>query len=392
MLRIQDLNVDNLTVLVRVDYNVPIENGQVMDDSKIRASLETINYLKEHNSKIILMSHLGKVKTVEDKKNNTLLPVCQKLSEILNEEVQFFNDENKNNVYKVLKKLKNKEILLLENTRFNDLEGGLESNCDIQLSMFYASLANVFINDAFASSHRAHASTCGVTKFLPSGIGFCVQKEIEKLDIIKNVKEHPFTIIMGGAKVDDKIPVIKSLIDKCDYLILSGGIANTFLAALNIDVGFSLYNKKYLEEVRDLIHSYKQKILLPVDVIVGKKYDQKFADYKQVNEITINEMILDIGPKTIEKYKNIIVSSKTIFVNGTMGKYEDQKFRNGTKEIFNILSKTNAKVVVGGGDSVSSVHNLGFDNAFYYLSTGGGATLEYLANGSLVALDALKKE
>lgn len=392
MLRIQDINVDNLTVLVRVDYNVPIENGKVLDDSKIQASLKTINYLKEHNSKIILLSHLGKIKTAEDKKKNSLLPICHKLSEILGEEVKFYNDENKNKVYQIVKKLKNKEILILENTRFNDLDGNLESNCDIQLSMFYASLANVFINDAFASSHRSHASTVGITKFLPSGIGFCVQKEIEKLDVIKNVKEHPFTIIMGGAKVDDKIPVIKSLIEKCDYLILSGGIANTFLKSLGINIGFSLYNEKYLNEVMEILHNFKQKIFLPVDVIVGKKYDSNYADYKLVNEVTKDEMILDIGPKTIEKYKNIIAGSKTIFMNGTIGKYEDKKFSNGTREIFNILSKTNAKVVIGGGDSVGAANALGYKNSFYYLSTGGGATLEYLAKGSLVALDALKKE
>lgn len=392
MLRIQDINVDNLTVLVRVDYNVPIENGKVLDDSKIQASLKTINYLKEHNSKIILLSHLGKIKTAEDKKKNSLLPICHKLSEILGEEVKFYNDENKNKVYQIVKKLKNKEILILENTRFNDLDGNLESKCDIQLSMFYASLANVFINDAFASSHRSHASTVGITKFLPSGIGFCVQKEIEKLDVIKNVKEHPFTIIMGGAKVDDKIPVIKSLIEKCDYLILSGGIANTFLKSLGINIGFSLYNEKYLNEVMEILHNFKQKIFLPVDVIVGKKYDSNYADYKLVNEVTKDEMILDIGPKTIEKYKNIIAGSKTIFMNGTIGKYEDKKFSNGTREIFNILSKTNAKVVIGGGDSVGAANVLGYKNSFYYLSTGGGATLEYLAKGSLVALDALKKE
>lgn len=389
-LKITDMNLDNSTVLVRVDYNVPIKDNKIINDNKIKASLETINYLKEHNAKIILMSHFGKVKTEDDKKNNTLLPVAAHLSTLLNEDVIFYK-EDKTKIYKVIKSMKPKQVMVLENTRFEDLNGKLESNCDIQLSMYYAGLADVFINDAFASSHRVHASVCGVAKYLPSALGFNFIKEIENLNKLINDPEKPFTIIMGGAKAESKIPLIKSLIDKCDYLLLSGCIANTFLKSLNINVGFSNVYNEGLENCKELLIKYKDKINLPLDAIVGNKYDNNYSDYKLINEIDDNDVIYDIGPKTITKYKNMILNSKTIFLNGTMGVYEDMKFANGTKETLNNIDTSNAFTVVGGGDSVSAVQLFKYTDKFDYISTGGGATLEYLINKTLPGIDVIKE-
>lgn len=383
-MNIQDLNLKDKTVLVRVDYNVPLLNNKVIDDTKIVASLKTINYLKENNCKIILMSHMGKIKSKDDFSKNSLKVVVPILSKLLNQKIYF--EVQKEEIINKAKSLKPKEIMLLENTRFNDVSNNLESGCSEELSKFYASLCDVFINDAFASSHRKHASTYGVTKYVQSGIGFLIQDEIKELNVILNDPKKPFTIIMGGKKVDDKIPVIKNLIEKCDYLLLSGGIANSFLAALNYKVGLSIINESYLDEIKGIYKKYKSKILLPVDVVVGNDSDKEYAKQKEISEVLNDEIILDIGSKTIIKYQDIIINSQTIFINGTMGKYEDDKFSKGTKEIFALLKESPAHVIVGGGDSVGAVKKLGFENDVDFLSTGGGATLEYLAKGYLKAL------
>lgn len=383
-MNIQDLNLKDKTVLVRVDYNVPLLNNKVIDDTKIVASLKTINYLKENNCKIILMSHMGKIKSKDDFSKNSLKVVVPILSKLLNQEIYF--EVQKEEIINKAKSLKPKEIMLLENTRFNDVSNNLESGCSEELSKFYASLCDVFINDAFASSHRKHASTYGVTKYVQSGIGFLIQDEIKELNVILKDPKKPFTIIMGGKKVDDKIPVIKNLIEKCDYLLLSGGIANSFLAALNYKVGLSIINESYLYEIKEIYRKYKSKILLPVDVVVGNDSDKEYAQQKEISEVLNDEIILDIGSKTIIKYQDVIINSQTIFINGTMGKYEDDKFSKGTKEIFALLKESPAHIIVGGGDSVGAVKKLGFENDVDFLSTGGGATLEYLATGYLKAL------
>lgn len=383
-MNIQDLNLKDKTVLVRVDYNVPLLNNKVIDDTKIVASLKTINYLKENNCKIILMSHMGKIKSKDDFSKNSLKVVVPILSKLLNQEIYF--EVQKEEIINKAKSLKPKEIMLLENTRFNDVSNNLESGCSEELSKFYASLCDVFINDAFASSHRKHVSTYGVTKYVQSGIGFLIQDEIKELNVILKDPKKPFTIIMGGKKVDDKIPVIKNLIEKCDYLLLSGGIANSFLAALNYKVGLSIINESYLYEIKEIYRKYKSKILLPVDVVVGNDSDKEYAQQKEISEVLNDEIILDIGSKTIIKYQDVIINSQTIFINGTMGKYEDDKFSKGTKEIFALLKESPAHIIVGGGDSVGAVKKLGFENDVDFLSTGGGATLEYLATGYLKAL------
>lgn len=390
---LQNTNVSNQTVILRVDYNVPMNNGMILDDTKIKETLDTINYLLKENCKIIILSHLGKIKTEADKKKNSLEPIAKRLKELLKQEV-YFSKENFNPELKLrVQKLKPKEILMLENTRFLDVPNKLESKCETQLSEFWASLGTVFVNDAFGTSHRRHASNYGISKYLPSCIGFLMQKEIKNLNELVKNPEHPFVVVMSGAKFDDKIVLIEKLIEKCDYLLCGGAIANTCLRALDFSVGQSLASIDYfiIERIKKMMLKYKDKFVLPLDAIVGSTYDENYVKYKRIDKIDDNDMILDVGIKTLEKFKKIIDSSKTVFVNGTLGMYENKKFANGTKEFFRILSESNAKVIIGGGDSASAARNLGYQNKFTYISSGGGATLEYLSTDYLPALDNIKE-
>lgn len=392
--RLQDMDVNDKTIIVRFDYNVPMYNGVIVDDTKIRQSVETINYLLERNCKIVILSHLGKIKKEEDKLYNSLAPIALRLKEILNKEITFYKDILDPELPEKIKQMAAKEIIMLENTRFLDVPNKLESNCDIQISSFLASLGDIFVMDAFASSHRAHASTVGIAKFIPSCMGLLVEKELEALDNLLNDPKHPFTVIMGGAKVEDKLELIEALLPKCEHLLLAGGLANSFLKTLNFNIGASLAtdNDKILEKLKEILLNNREKIMLPLDAIVGSTYDDNYTRYKRINEITDNEIIYDIGIKTLEKYAKAINESETLFLNGTMGVYENKKYRNGTQELLSNLKKARALTIAGGGDAISAIKNLGFQEAFTYLSTGGGATLEYLAKGSLVAIDGLMED
>lgn len=391
---LQNMIVKNKKVILRVDYNVPILNGKILDDSKIKATLETIYYLLNENCKIIILSHFGKIKNEFDKQKYSLQIVANKLKELLGQEVYFSKVNFGQEVVDRVALLKEKEILMLENTRFMDLPNKLESKCDMQLSLFWANLADVFVNDAFATAHRRHASTYGISTYIPSCIGFLMQKEIGMLDRLVIHAVHPFTVIMGGAKLDDKIDLILSLLPKCEHLLCGGGIANTCLKALGFNVGESIVseNPEIIEKVKEFLLKYKEKIILPVDVIVGSTYDKNYVKYKLITDVLDNDVIYDVGAKTLDKFRNAILESKTIFINGTIGMYEDMRFANGTKELLNIITNSDGISVCGGGDSASSVRNFGFENKFTYISSGGGATLEYLASGHLIALDAIKEE
>lgn len=391
---LRNTDVKNKRVVLRCDLNVPIKDGFILDDSKIKASLETINYLIENDCKIIILSHLGKVKTKADKAKNTLEPVYNRLRELLKREIYFSRETRAVNLYMQVESMLPKDVLLLENTRFEDLNGNLESGCDPQLSMYWASLCDVFVMDAFGTSHRKHASTYGISKYVPSCIGFLVEKELTCLDKFVINGKRPLTIVMGGAKIEDKIGLIEKFLDKCDYLLLTGGIANTFLKVLNINIGASLCSKnpEILEKVKNILLNYRDKIMLPLDVIVANTYDENYVKYKRLNELDENDIILDCGNKTIEKYKTAIDESETVFVNGTMGKYEDIRFANGTKEFLRMLSLSNKILVAGGGDSVSAINNFGYSNAFTYLSSGGGATLEYLTTNKLPGLEGIDED
>lgn len=390
---LRDMDLKNKKVLLRCDYNVPIENGIIMDDTKILASLDTIEYLLNQDCRIIILSHLGKVKSEEDKIKNTLEPVAHKLKELLNTKVTFSKQSVSTVVEEAVEKMNPGDVLLLENTRHRDYPNNEESGNDVRLANFWAGLADVFVMDAFGSAHRAHASTYGVAKLLPNCIGLLVEQELNALNKYVMEPERPFTILMGGAKVDDKLPIIEKLIPNCDYLLLTGSLANTCLQILGFNIGSSVVSKDetIIEKMKRILVANKNKIMLPLDVIVGRSYNNDYLKHINLVDITDDDIILDIGMKTIEKYNTAIENSRTIFINGTAGKYEDEKFATGTRELLLRAADINCITVIGGGDSVTAVNKFGLKNKFTYLSTGGGATLEYLKDGNLKALEAIEE-
>jgi phosphoglycerate kinase len=392
--RIQDMNVAGKKVLLRCDFNVPFKDGKILDDSKIIASLQTIEFLIRQGAKIIILSHFGKVKTEADKATNSLAPIAAYLQTLVSTKVIF--SKQTRNVYLEAKieSMQPGEILVLENTRFEDVPNKLESENDAQLSMYWAGLADIFCLDAFGSAHRKHASTFGVAKYLPSCIGFLVQKEMEMLDKYVLHAAHPFTIVMGGAKVEDKVELIESLLPKCDHLLIGGGIANSCLYALGFPTGKSLRTDSYdiQEKLRNLLVQYREKIILPVDVIVGRSYDEDYLEHVGVDKVNDDDAIYDIGMKTVNEYKDVIMESATIFVNGTAGKYEDMRYATGTRELLTNIVNSKAVKIVGGGDGVSAVKHFKLEDRFDFLSTGGGATLEYIILQGLPAIDNIQDE
>ena len=392
--RIQDVEVNNKRILLRCDFNVPMKDGKIIDESKITASLNTIDYLVKAGAKIIILSHFGKVKKEEDKAKNSLAPVAVRLQELVDTKVIF--SKQTRNVYleSKINEMNPGEIMLIENTRFEDVPNKLESGNDAQLALYWSSLADIFCLDAFGSAHRKHASTYGVAKYLPSCIGFLVQKEIEMLDKCVLNAEKPFTILMGGAKVEDKVELIESLLPRCDHLLLTGGIANSCLHTLGFNVGSSLKtnNPEILSKIKNILIANKEKIMLPGDAIIGRMYNDDYVEHVNIDEIEENDIIYDIGVKTINKYKEIIDKSATIFVNGTAGKYEDIKFATGTRELLASIANSKAEKIVGGGDGVSAVKTFKLQDKFTFLSTGGGATLEYIINGGLPAIENIENE
>ena len=371
MKTINDIDVKNKSVVLRLDFNVPVENGVIKDNSKIVKSLRTINYLLQNNCKVVILSHFGRIKSEEDKLKNSLKVVGKELANLLKRDVKFLDNCYGDKVKNIVDNSSLGEVILLENTRFMDVPTKKESGNDLELAKYFASLGDVYINDAFGSMHRAHASTAGIAKFLPHAIGFLVMDELEHLNILVHGTPHPFTVFMGGAKVDDKLPIIKSLIDRCDYLLLGGGIANSFLKAKGADVGASIAtnDENVLNELRELMNKNRGKIVLPVDFTID------------------DGVIYDLGNKSIDLYKKYLENSELIFVNGTCGKFEDERFMEGAENLFRILSGVRAKVIVGGGDTASACKKFGFEDKFYFISSGGGATLEYIADGSLKALE-----
>lgn len=381
---IKDIEIKNKKVILRSDLNVTIKDGKIIDDTKILKSLKTINYLLENNNSIIILSHLGKVKSESDKEKNTLYPIYLRLKELLNTNIKFSKTTKGEELEILSKNLKPKEILLVENTRHMDYPEKLESKCDLDLSKYWANLGDIFINDAFGTSHRCHASNYGIKKYIDSAYGFLIHEEKEKLDELINNPEKPFTVIMGGAKVEDKLKLISELLKNCDNLIVGGGIANTFIYADGYEIGNSLVSLENLNEIKDIIRDYKDKIIIPIDFYVENNKEKK---YRKLNEIKEDDIIYDIGEESIKLYKEIIDKSNTIFINGTVGLYEDERFKYGTNELLNILSKSNGKTYVGGGDAVSATNKLGYTDSFYFKSTGGGATLEYIINKYMSSLE-----
>lgn len=381
---IKDYKINNKKVILRCDLNVSIKDGKIIDDTKIIKSLDTINYLIENNNSIIILSHLGKIKSETDKEKNTLYPVYLKLKELLNNTVYFSKTTRGKELEDIASNLKEKEILLIENTRFEDFPEKLESGCNLELSKYWASLGDIFVNDAFGTSHRRHASNYGIKKYLDSYYGILINEELTKLKELTVNPKKPFTVIMGGAKVDDKLALIEEMLKECDKLIVGGGIANTFLLAENYNIGSSLSNKDYIPQIKQILINYKDKIIVPTDFYVENNGIKK---YRKINEIENNDIIYDIGTISLKEYEKIINDSNTIFLNGTVGLYENENYAYGTKELLSILKKSNKKVFIGGGDAVAATNKLGYSDSFYYKSTGGGATLEYIIEKKLIALE-----
>lgn len=377
MNKLKNIKVENKKVIVRVDYNVPVKNGLVLDNNRIIQSLETINYLIEHNAKIILMSHMGKVKKVEDKMLNTLKPVKIELEKILNKKIYFAEELKGKALESQINSLKPGEILLMENTRYMDIPDNLESSCDEELSKYWASLGDVFILDAFGSCHRNHASTYGISKYLPHAVGFLIERELKELDKIKKEKKN---FILGGSKVSDKIGIIKNLMENTDKFLIGGAMCATFLTANGNPVGSTFVESDKITECKNLLKT--GKIIIPIDYVTEN-------GVKELNDIFNDEHILDIGPKTIELFKNNIDINNLIVLNGTLGKYEEDAYQNGTKEIFNYLKENIVKTVVLGGDTSSAAKKYNFNAS--YISTGGGASLEYLEGKEFETLKIMEE-
>ncbi len=380
---IQDFDLDGKKVIIRCDFNVPMNNGKIEDATRIVASLRTIKYALRNNAKVILLSHLGKVKTEEDKISNSLYPVAEKLSSYLDKQVLFSPDTRSSKLTEMVDNLKDGDVLLIENTRFEDVPDKKETNCDEKLSKYWASLGDIFINDAYGTCHRAHASVVGIPKYLPSGVGFLVEKEVQKLDNILKSDTHPFVAILGGKKVDDKISLTQSLLEKCDKLLIGGAMSFTFLKALGYNTGSSIVSDDYVEFAKEMINKYGDKIVLPVDFVLE-------TTTKDIKDFSDGDIGYDIGSKSIKLFEKELDSARRVIINGPMGLFEDVKYQNGTKSIFKYLDKNKIKTLIGGGDSAAAVNKLGFDDAFYHVSTGGGATIKYIEKGSLVGIDAIE--
>lgn len=389
---IRDFNLKNKKVIIRCDFNVPIKDGKIIDDTRIKNSLETIKYAIDKNAKVILLSHLGRIKEESDKVKNNLDVVAKRLSKLLNKKVTFVDEVVGEKVETAISKMKDKDVILLQNTRYEDLDGKKESKCDLEFAKQLASYGDIFINDAFGTIHRAHASNYGISKYLESGIGFLVEKELEKLSILNN-PEDPFVIIMGGAKVADKIGVIDNLLPKCDKLLIGGGMAFTFLQAEGYEIGNSIFDADSLEYCQKLLKEYPNKIVLPIDVACSREYkDSDERIEKDINEIDFHEMGLDIGEKTLNLFEKYLKEAKTVFWNGPLGVYEFSLYAKNTDELLTYLGKSKTKVVLGGGDIVAAASKLSITDKFYHVSTGGGATLEYLSGKELPGLENIEEK
>lgn len=373
---VRDLNVENKVVIVRVDFNVPIQNGAISDDNRIVQALPTIEYLIEKQAKVVLMSHLGKVKTEEDKIKNNLAPVAVRLEELLKKSVTFVPQTRGELLETTVATMKPGDVVLIQNTRY---EAG-ESKNDEGLGKYWASLGDLFVEDAFGSVHRAHASTVGIPTHLPSAVGFLVEKELKVLGKAIEAPERPLVAILGGAKVSDKIGVIENLLKIADKVIIGGGMAYTFYKAMGREIGTSLLEADKVDLARTFLEEGKGKLILPIDTVVSNRFGED-GDIQVVAADSIPEgyMGLDIGPKTLELFKSEIEGAKTVIWNGPMGVFEMPSFAKGTIGVCQILANLdNATTIIGGGDSAAAAIQLGFANQFTHISTGGGASLELM--------------
>lgn len=389
---IKDYDLHGKRVIIRCDFNVPMKDGKITDDTRIQAALPTIEYAINESAKVILMSHLGRVKEEKDLVKNDLFPVAQRLSNLLNQKVLFCKATSGSELKDAVDGLKDGEVLLMQNTRYEDLNGKKESSNDPELGAFWASLGDIYINDAFGTAHRAHASNVGIASHLPNGIGFLIEKELNHLDSLKN-PERPYVIIMGGAKVSDKIKVIENLAPIADKIMIGGGMAFTFLKAKGIDIGKSLLEEDSLEFCQKMIATYGDKLVLPVDVNVTTEFSEETPHHIcKVSEIGADEMAMDIGPETIAMMKEVLANAKTVFWNGPLGVYEMKEYQKGTNELLNAVANSSIHSVLGGGDIVAAASELGFKDKVSHASTGGGATLEFLEGTELPGIVIIQEK
>lgn len=389
---IKDYDLHGKRVIIRCDFNVPMKDGKITDDTRIQAALPTIEYAINESAKVILMSHLGRVKEEKDLVKNDLFPVAQRLSNLLNQKVLFCKSTSGSELKDAVDGLKDGEVLLMQNTRYEDLNGKKESSNDSELGAFWASLGDIYINDAFGTAHRAHASNVGIASHLPNGIGFLIEKELNHLDSLKN-PERPYVIIMGGAKVSDKIKVIENLAPIADKIMIGGGMAFTFLKAKGIDIGKSLLEEDSLEFCQKMIATYGDKLVLPVDVNVTTEFSEETPHHIcKVSEIGADEMAMDIGPETIAMMKEVLANAKTVFWNGPLGVYEMKEYQKGTNELLNAVANSSIHSVLGGGDIVAAASELGFKDKVSHASTGGGATLEFLEGKELPGIAIIQEK
>lgn len=384
---IKDFDLEGKRVIIRCDLNVPMKDGIIEDDTRIKASIRTIKYAIRNGAKVILLSHLGKVKEEKDKKNNSLYPVSFRLSNYLGKEVKFSSYTSGPELKKEVDKLNNGDVLLVENTRFEDLNRNRESSCNLVLARSWASCADIYINDAYGSCHRKHASVTGIPKYLPNGIGFLIEREIKRIDNILDSSTHPFITILGGKKVDDKIELIESLVKVSDKLLIGGAMSFTFQKALGYNVGSSIVSDEHIDFAKKMLSKYGNKIVLPKDYVVEDS--SKEIVTKNIEDFEENDIGYDIGNKTIKLFDKELEKARRVVLNGPMGMFEDKRFQKGTDKIFKILAKNRIKTVVGGGDSASAAVQLGYKDSFYHISTGGGATMEYLAKRTLPGLEVI---
>ena len=393
---VKDLDVKGKRVLVRVDFNVPIKDGVITDDNRIQAALPTINYLTENGAKVILLSHLGKIdhkdpeKCEAGKKKNNMAPVAARLQELVSSKVTFVPVTRGEELEKAIAEMNDGDIVLMQNTRY---EKG-ESKNDPELAAYWASLGDLFVSDAFGSVHRAHASTVGIATHLPSACGFLVQKEIENLGAAIDNPKRPLVAILGGAKVSDKIAVIDNLLNIADKVIIGGGMAYTFLKAKGYNVGNSLLEEDKIEMAKEFMERGKDKLVLPVDTVVANDFSNP-TDIKTVDcdKIPDGYMGLDIGEKTVELFAKELQGCKTAVWNGPMGVFEDPRFAKGTEAVCKVLSGLpDAMTVIGGGDSASAAKKLGYKDKFTHISTGGGASLEYMEGKELPGIAIIEEK
>lgn len=394
---VTDLDVKGKKVLMRVDFNVPMKDGKITDDNRIVAALPTIKYVLENGGKVIAFSHLGKVKTEEDLAKKSLKTVSERLGELLGQPVKFVPATRGAELEAAVAELKDGEIMMFENTRFEDLEGKKESKNDPELGKYWASLGDVFVNDAFGTAHRAHASNVGIAANIGEGktaAGFLMEKEIKFIGGAVDAPERPLVAILGGAKVSDKIGVIENLLVKADKVLVGGAMMFTFLKALGKNTGTSLVEEDKVELAKELLAKSNGKLTLPIDAVVAKEFNND-APHKtvSVDEIPSDEMGLDVGAETVELFTKEINGAKTVVWNGPMGVFEMPSYAKGTIGVCEAIANLKgATTIIGGGDSAAAAISLGYADKFTHISTGGGASLEYLEGKKLPGVESISNK